>query len=708
MSGDLDGAIARIDAGLHGNDSFAVLQAIGAAGATDERNQARDTLIRLLEQRDAVPADLTDLLHGLVREHGLFPYLRDGDVEELPLADLLAYEIHRPAQLPGGRDIVFHAEQAVVYQRLLAGENVVLSAPTSFGKSLIIDAVLAARPSWRNVVVVVPTIALIDEMRRRFAALQDRYKIITHGSQEPAERNLYVMTQERLLDLPTFDDLDFFAIDEFYKLDPDHSDDRASALNIVFDDLRRTGAQFYLLGPNITGLTEATAREIDASFIATDYTTVATDLRREIATTRKAQEERLPEVCRDLGPQTIVFCSGPQRMRTVARWLLDAGVGGGHDLEDAAAWVAEAYHPEWLVARALAAGIGMHHGRLPRALAHHMVRLFNEGRLPYLLVTSTLIEGVNTTARNVVILDKRVGKTEYDYFTFANIRGRSGRMKRHYVGTVVVFNEPPQPSALTVDVPVVSQARSITDEVLIQMSWDELTDDNQARMRRFYNQDTVPVETLRANKGIPPQRQLDVATMLRDRPSHYRSALAWPSLPKTEQVKRLADVLYEIAKPKSGTQTVVSAAQLAGRLNTLRYHRGSIAALAANDMERGNKTADEAVEGALDFARWAQFHVPRALGVVERLAVEAYGRQAVANTRGFARQVEGMFQAPLATVLEEFGLPLPVTAKLDRILRLDNADNLDVALARLREVPPNPGDLGPFEREMLHDTQAAL
>jgi hypothetical protein len=125
-------------------------------------------------------------------------------------------------------------------------------------------------------------------------------------------------------------------------------------------------------------------------------------------------------------------------------------------------------------------------------------------------------------------------------------------------------------------------------------------------------------------------------------------------------------------------------------------------------MERANKTADEAIEDALDFARWAQFHVPRALAAVERLAVEAYGREAVANTRGFARQVEGVFQAPLATVLEEFGLPLPVTVKLDRFLRLDSADDLDTALTRLRAVPPNPGDLGAFEREMLQDTQAAL
>lgn len=717
MSVALDIAIERIAAGQVPQHAFSVLQAIGASGATAERDQARDALIRLLAQRDAVPATLTDLLQGLVREHGLFPYLRD--VDELPLADRLAYEIHRPARLPGGRDVVFHAEQAAVYQRLLTGENVVLSAPTSFGKSLVIDAVLAARPTWRNVAVVVPTIALIDEIRRRLTDLRDRYKIITHGTQQPAERNLYVMTPERLVDLPLPDELDFFAIDEFYKLDPAHNDDRASTLNIVFDRLRHTGAQFYLLGPHVSGLTEETASALGASFVASDFTTVATTVRRVIAPTRGEQAARLPEVCRQLGPQTMIFCSGPKRMRTVARWLLDGGVGGGADVADAAAWVAAHYHPEWLVARALAAGIGMHHGKLPRALAHHMVRMFNEGRLPYLLCTSTLIEGVNTSAANVVILDNKIGgqKGPYDYFTYANISGRSGRMSKYFVGNVVVFNEPPARTDLTVDVPVVSQTRGARDEVLIQLPWERLTDENKERMRRFYEQDVVPVETLRASKGVSPARQLDVADMLHRTAHGYRRALGWRTQPTNAEVNQLAELVYEIARPAPGSrsETVLSAAQLGRHLNVLRRHHGSIATFAADELSQEyqgkprHKSADDAVEYVLDFVRnWAQYHVPRALATVERLAVERYGRDAVANLGGYASRVEALFQPPLATVLEEYGLPLPLTLKLDRFLRLDSVRDLDTLLARLREVPPNQPDLSPFEREMLHDTLAAL
>ncbi|MFW8092438.1 DEAD/DEAH box helicase, partial [Klebsiella pneumoniae] len=62
--------------------------------------------------------------------------------------------------------MVFHRLQAHVYNLLMQRKNVVLSASTSVGKSLVIDAILASK-QYSKIVVVVPTIALIDETRRR-------------------------------------------------------------------------------------------------------------------------------------------------------------------------------------------------------------------------------------------------------------------------------------------------------------------------------------------------------------------------------------------------------------------------------------------------------------------------------------------------------------------------------------------------------------
>lgn len=59
-----------------------------------------------------------------------------------------------------------HREQSAILKKLINGKNLAVSAPTSFGKSFIIDAFIAIKKP-KNVVIIVPTIALTDETRRR-------------------------------------------------------------------------------------------------------------------------------------------------------------------------------------------------------------------------------------------------------------------------------------------------------------------------------------------------------------------------------------------------------------------------------------------------------------------------------------------------------------------------------------------------------------
>lgn len=686
------------------DQAFDTLAAIGRHGTFVDRNEARDLVIRALDRRSQFSGSAQELLQALVREYGLFPYLRD--VVELPFADQIAYEAHRPAAWSFREDLVFHSEQAMVYERLLAGENVVLSAPTSFGKSLVIDAILAAR-EFANVAIIVPTLALMDETRRRLSHLGDRYKVITHGTQQRGERNLWVMTQERMLEMGVPDGLDFFVVDEFYKLDPSHSDERSSHLNILLWQLLGTGAQFYMLGPNITALSGATAERLRATFISTGFSTVATDIER-IRSAKAQIPDDLAEVCRQVGPGTLIFCSSPKRTRDVATWLLERGVGGGRDVESAADWIGQTYHPSWIVARAMRHGIGIHHGRLPRALGHHMVRLFDEGRLPYLIVTSTLIEGVNTAAKNVVILDNKIATKKYDYFTFSNIRGRSGRMLRHFIGRVVVFNPEPRAADLAVDVPVLSQSTAASPEVLIQLPDDELTEESRVRLRPYLEQQLVDVDTLRSNKGVSLARQMRVAETLTSQPNAWSRALTWNGpFPTATQVRGLSGVLFDLTGSGNGVRT---AAQLGARINILRFNQGNIRALVDNQMQSFKSGPDEAVEDTLDFVRnWAQFKIPTAFTTLGNLAADVLARTGRTSTDPavFAGQLENLFLSPFASVLEEYGLPIALTVKLERELGLVRANTLDDVLDRLRSMP-RPVQLSPFEQEMFDDARADL
>jgi ATP-dependent helicase YprA (DUF1998 family) len=97
-------------------------------GTGRSEDLCRDIVFRALEHREAF-GSYQPVLDALVRELGLFPYLEE---DGLSLMDSIAYEFHRP--LPFGEPMVFHREQAEVYRRLLSGDNIILSAPTSFGK----------------------------------------------------------------------------------------------------------------------------------------------------------------------------------------------------------------------------------------------------------------------------------------------------------------------------------------------------------------------------------------------------------------------------------------------------------------------------------------------------------------------------------------------------------------------------------------------
>lgn len=504
----------------------------------DNEAEIQELVLRALEYRGEFGASEV-VIDGLAREVGLFPYL---DPNRLSLPDLLAYECHRPVGLD--EQTVLHHPQAVVYQTLLRGESVVLSAPTSFGKSLVIDALLASG-KYDNVVVVVPTLALIDETRRRLATrFRERYKIITHRSQRPTDRNVYVLTQERVLERDRFQDIDLFVIDEFYKLNPTGDDDgRSLLLNQAFYQLHKRARQFYMLGPYIERISSGFQSRVSCRFMHETFATVVSELHPQT----RGEDERaaLVQLCRGLTEPTIIYCQSPARAAVVSGWLVDANLGtASRELTDAADWCDTHFHRDWHFGIALRHGIGVHHGRIPRSLAQHVVRLFNSDKIRFLVCTSTLIEGVNTQAKNIVVFDNRLDRRRLDLFTFNNIRGRSGRMMRHFIGRVYVFDEPPEGDLPEVDVPVISQPESTPTSLLIQIDEDDLTDQSRERLRQYSNQPYVGYDTLRANVGVPLDQQVSLAREISQNAGTMQPSLAWTGLPTYIQLELICDLIW--------------------------------------------------------------------------------------------------------------------------------------------------------------------
>lgn len=705
LSTDEARALLVTSAPLNGN-AFPLLGTIARLAVLPEKvDESRDLLIRVLERRDSLASGELRLLDSLVARLGLYPYVAQPD--RLGAAEQIALEYHRPAPLER-EEFVFHAMQQAIFQRLLAGENIVLSAPTSFGKSVITDALVASE-MWGKIAIVVPTLALIDETRRRLARFSHRYKINSFPTQAVAEHTLFVMTQERLLELDPFPTLGLFVIDEFYKLDSEADEGRAALLNIAWDRLRRTGAQYYLTGPNVTGLSDALPPELRESLVVTDFRTVAVD---HVDVAQQANEEsRVVGVAGGLEGQTLVYCRTPARVREVGGWLLNGGIRAPSPLSEVvAAWVANNYDPGWTAGKCLGAGIGLHHARIPRALQHHTVRLFNAGALQYLICTSTLIEGVNTAAENVMIVDNILNRQPLDYFTFSNIRGRAGRMFRHFVGKVFVFGSSPKPAQTTIDIPIASQSRRAAPAALLQLPESELTDKARGRLQPYMEQDLLDIETLRANRGVDPDRQLAVADAIHSDAALWHRRLSWQGVPTFDQVVWVGQLMldYLVAPQAKGRVTPRS---LAARLNAVRRSDGSIPQLVAEQV-RYSSSRDEAVEEVLWFNRnWMGHTFPRSLMAIERIQAEIFGALGLpaGSYSYYAREVENQFLPPFIVTLEEYGLPIPVSLKLQPVgLR---AETLDGMLARLRVVaahPSVPELLDSFEQEMLPEVVAGL
>lgn len=649
------------------------------ADEDDKLQQARDILVRVLEDA-AEFKGYEPIIQTLLRNVGLFPYL---DFKNADVVDQLAAEAHRPEAMP--ESIIFTAKQAEVYRELMAGRSVVLSAPTSFGKSLIIDAVIASK-KHRNIVVVVPTLALVDETRRRLFKFRNHYKVITHLSQKPAERNIYIHTQERVVENPHIQNVDFFVIDEFYKLqieDSSEGNERAVLLNHAFYKLAKRAKQFYMLGPNIHELPDGFGPNYRCLFIRTDFSTVASD--SHLVPEGKDDISRLKALVPILQGPTLVFSGSVNGARKLGRATAEMReeFEPKEALKQAIAWLSLNYSPRWGLVYALSRGVGIHHGKLPRSIAQLLVRLFNDGFLDYLVCTSTLIEGVNTAARNVVVVDNKINKKKYDYFTFNNIRGRSGRMWKHYVGHVYLFNSPPNRELEFVDVPVFTQNQNAPEALLVQLEPQDLSDDANMRVSQIWKQSLLAPATIRQNVGIDPQGQIELAREIEARLQELIPLLSWTGQPTYAQTKEIFDLAWRHFGVKAGAG-VRSASQLTLLVNRYRRNPDYAAQLSASIAEKAGDDADEALESFLEFARqWLSFKAPRLVSAVGRIQSDVLLRHGIrpGNYSYFCSQLESLFMNPVVTALEEYGVPIQIASRL--VPQLDNPETLDDALAAL-------------------------
>jgi helicase conserved domain protein len=683
-------------------DRFQIIKEVEMLVVT-EQSVGQEFVLRLLSRIEDFQG-MESMIHSLVRQVGLFPYLEE---ENLSLKDTIAYEIHRPFGFK--ENIVFHHAQAEVYYTLLRGENVVLSAPTSFGKSLIIDSIIASQKHL-NIFIIVPTIALIDETRKRLSKFRDLYKIITHPSQSFSQRNIFILTQERAIEIIPDVNADFFVIDEFYKLSPQKTDEeRCHVLNQVFYMLVKKDAQFYLLGPNIEQVTTSLLDNVNFKFIKTDYKTVVSEHHPVNLKNGEAPIERLIELSSSLEDPTLIFCQSPASANKVAKAFCDSNkfekTDENKDLVD---WLRNNYHSQWILPDCLEYGVGIHHGKIPRAIAQKCIKLFNEGKIRFLICTSTLIEGVNTKAKSVIVYDNKIARAKFDYFTFNNICGRSGRMGSYFIGHIYLFHEPPAPELPLVDFPIFTQTDDAPEKLLINVDVADLNESSKRKLKKYFEQDILSQETLKKNSYIDLETQLELASFIQSKLNRIHVLMKWEQYPKNNQLKLACRLIWHyFVSSKKLIYGVSSGEQLHFRLNQFRK-AGSIKNFitAIIDAEEA-KTIDSincAIELAFDIQRhWINYQFPRYLMSLGDIANDIFRKNnlPLCDYSYFASLVECYFMAPYVIPMDEYGLPIQISKKIGDMIEISS--NMDDALKQLSNFSPMQEQFSSIECEFIEE-----
>lgn len=660
---------------------FSQLETIERLTQNEQYESAREAAILLRKRYDASPnGDNADLLNAILFTVGLEPYTVERR-RSFSYAEALQVEKNR-VRLNKGNDLILHKEQEQVYLKLLSGTSILLTAPTSFGKSALIDAFICTKRP-KCCVILVPTIALLDEVRRRLQSHAHSYKILTQATASPAEYSIYVMTPERYLEIQDRPSPDFFVIDEFYKLSIPYDsklqsmafksfDERSIALNLCYRELTSTRAQFLMCSPYVESIGEVLC--LHGERFTTNLSPVLQQYEYRI--NWKRESDRVPDI-KDLireGSlgQTLVYCKSPESSESLAMQLTDVNPTSDNELiHSLCAWLGRHYGTDWSLITCLRHRIGYHHSPLPRAIQRTLIRLFNECHLSILTCTSTIIEGVNTSAETVIIFDNKQGnKIIRDRFTFNNIAGRAGRLGKHFTGRIISYYHLPDAATMSISSPLIELPNDAPGELLAHLPKKDLTNHALIASRtEFLDGLRLPetLATLLTGRDLVSAARLLNHLESLSRDSFTRlSENAFETSALFSIIQILRETVYESSSTKQVNWYI-------GQIRNAYTHAGDIASEIRSTMDRSSSpqmTFDFACKQVFRFHRNELcFRIPRDLHtfeIVYNFLADTFHTAHIDLSVHIAN-ISSEFLPPFVNTLEEYGIPTPIGMKLSKM-----------------------------------------
>lgn len=334
--------------------------------------------------------------------------------------------------------ISFTTEQINVYNKIIENKRSIVSAPTSFGKTMLIkEYIYNYQPN--KVVFIVPTNSLADELLDDFKGLFNNLNYTIFDSiktlEAISEKSIFIGTQEKYYNLiQYYDKIDLFVIDEAYKLTDPIKGSREVILNRSFIDTLENSNKIILLMPLVNSISGL--EHLNFEILKSDYAPVA----KNFKPIKKLDKIILDDISENKKTNLIYFSSPKNLEKFYVKNL--KSINNSIIVNDN--WikrVEEDFHSEWLPIQALKSGIGIHYGPMPKFIQKKVIELFKTNSINNILATNSIIEGVNTPTKNVYIFNPNDILGKKDLVKYKNLIGRAGRLGEHKVGNIFYWEK---------------------------------------------------------------------------------------------------------------------------------------------------------------------------------------------------------------------------------------------------------------------------
>lgn len=439
-----------------------------------------DILNQLLENKTLKKENLDLIFMGIAttQMYGFLSYLNNEEQLLFFSSDYFRSNSYRGKAIP-----FYNSGQLSFLYEFERNKKVFFLAPTSFGKtSIVAEYILSNYKSLNNIVFVVPTNSLLEELYDKFLTYNSKlslnYSISTQPLQQIKGRNILILTPERFMNIAEhrlLNSFDLIVMDETYKIvDANNGtisnfvNHRSLRFRKVADLIATSDTKTIFLSPFTYTLTESmkaflsknniikidrrleyVKREIirmDSSDDAKNFFGEKIMYYRKKSTISEKVNLIISKLQKE---SSIVYVPNYSVAYSVATSISSPCLNKPNDNR----YLAFLQHikdnflvderESWSVFQALKKGIGIYISPMPRYIKKEIIKLYERKIISVLVVTSAFTEGVNTCASNLIFTSLINGPNtnKLSDIDVLNVAGRAGRFAKNTTGRIFCINE---------------------------------------------------------------------------------------------------------------------------------------------------------------------------------------------------------------------------------------------------------------------------